>query len=153
MIAPVSQEEHKKLAIGYFEAAWELIDLPQRTDMQNQDMLTLAFASRQHWLDARGTMQNQMISDWQVSHVASLLDISAIAIPYAESAVRMSDGEGIPTWLKASAHEGLARAYACAGYEDEYRDEAAKTRKLLEGVEVKEDRDLIEGQLQSIDTP
>lgn len=142
--------DHRALGAQYFNAAWDLIDLADRTPAQDRDMLTLAFASRQHWIEAGGSDENLAISDWQVAHAASLAGWADIALVFARAAVERADASNVPTWTKASAHEGLARAHAAAGDNASYETEADRCRELLAQVDDDEDRALIQSQLDSI---
>jgi hypothetical protein len=147
--------DHRALAIGYFNAAWDLIDAAARTPAQDQEMLSIAMASRQHWVEAEDSAENLIVADWQVAHAASLAGLSDTALSFARSAVdRAADNDtDLPTWLKASVHEGMARAHACAGDAVGYEREAAVTRKLLDAVDDADDRELVAGQLASITAP
>ena len=145
--------EHRILGVNYFNAAWELIDLPSRTPAQDLDMVTLACASRQHWHEAGGTDENLAVADWQVAHAASLAGWSGIALSFARACVDRVSASDVPTWMKASAHEGLARAHAAAGDRASYEAEAARCRELLAQVDGDEDRTLIQNQLDSIPAP
>jgi hypothetical protein len=144
---------HRARAIEYFNAAWALIDLPDRTREQARDMLTLACASRQHWLDAGGSAENLAVAEWQVAHAASLAGYPDVALAFAGAAVERAEAADLPTWLRASAHEGLARAHAADGDGDGYRSEAALARELLAAVTDPEDRELVAAQLASIPAP
>lgn len=145
--------DHRALAIGYFNATWDLIDQPTRTAEQDRDMLSSAFASRQHWIEAGGTDGQLITSDWQVSHVASLVGLGDLALRFAQAAADRASASEIPDWLFASTHEGLARAHAALGDVDAYNREATLTRSLLEQVTDDEDRALIASQLASIPPP
>jgi hypothetical protein len=145
--------DHRKLAIGYFNAAWDLIDLDSRTPQQCRDLLGIALASRQHWIEAGGTEQNLAVSDWQVAYAASLGGFGGLALSFAKAAVDRAEAADAPTWMRASVHEGLARAHAAAGDRAGYDREAALTRELLSQVEEAEDRELVQSQLESIVPP
>lgn len=147
--------DHRALAIGYFNAAWDLIDAASRTPEEDQEMLSLALASRQHWVEAGGSLENLVVADWQVAHVASLAGLPDTALSFARSAVARTDASDadLPVWMKASAHEGLARAHAAAGDRDGYQREAAITTELLTSVDDADDRELVAGQLASIPPP
>ena len=56
----------------------------------------------------------------------------------------------MPTWLVASTQEGLARAHAAAGHDEERDRWAADARRTLEAVDDDEDRELIESQLATV---
>ena len=68
---PGPQADRRALAVAHYNAAWELIDLPERSGEQVRDMLALACASRALWADI-GTEENAVIADWLVAHAASL---------------------------------------------------------------------------------
>ncbi|HTR70495.1 MAG TPA: hypothetical protein VMH41_09760 [Mycobacteriales bacterium] len=145
--------DHRALASGYFNAAWDLIDLDPRTAEQDRDMIGIALASRQHWIEAGGTPTHLATSDWQVAHAASLAGFGELAMTFALAAVERAESNPVPDWLVASAHEGLARAYASVGDVAGYEREAATTRELLEKVSDPDNRDLVAGQLASIPVP
>jgi hypothetical protein len=145
--------DHRSLAARYYNAAWELIDLAERTPEQDRDMVTRAFTSRQHWIEAGGGDENLAVSDWQVAHAASLAGWSDIALAFARSAVERAERADAPTWLQASTHEGLARAHAAGGDRTAYEQEAQRCRDLLAQVDDEEDRALVESQLDAIPLP
>jgi hypothetical protein len=146
--------DHRALAAGYFNAAWDLIDRADRTAADDRDMMTLAFASRQHWIEAGGTAENLAVADWQVAHTASLAGVADVALMFARAAVeRAESADDAPTWLVASVHEGLARAHAAAGDRASYETEAARCRELLAQVDDEGDRALVQSQLDAIPAP
>jgi hypothetical protein len=145
--------DHRALAAGYFNAAWDLVDTADRTQAQDRDMVTLAFASRQHWIEAEGTAQNLAVADWQVAHTASLAGLADVAVVFAQAAVERAESADVPTWMLASVHEGLARAHAAAGDKASYEREAQRCRELLAQVGDEDDRALVQSQLDAIVPP
>src|SRR4051794_28047527 len=113
--------DHRSLAVGYFNGTWDLINATGRTPDQDLDMLSLTFASRQHWIEAGGTDENLAVADWQVAHVASLAGFTDVADAFSTAAYDRAHATSAPTWLQASTAEGRARACAAmhdiAGYE------------------------------------
>jgi hypothetical protein len=144
---------HRALAVGYFNAAWELIDAASRTPEQARDMLTTAFASRRHWIDAGGTAENVAIADWQVAHAASLAGFPDVAEAFSAAAYDTARAESLAPWMLASTAEGRARARAAAGDRDGFARYAGETHELLKQVEDDEDRELVERQLAAIPPP
>lgn len=144
---------HRALAVGYFNTAWELIDSASRTAEQARDMVTTAFASRRHWIDAGGTAENVVIADWQVAHAASLAGFLDVSEAFSQAAYDGARHAGLASWVLASTAEGRARARAAAGDHDGFERFAAEARDLLAQVHDDEDRRLIEGQLASIPAP
>jgi hypothetical protein len=145
--------DHRSLAVGYFNAAWDLIDMQDRTTEQDLEMLANACASRQHWSQAGGSARNLVIADWQVAHAASVAGLPDVAVRFAAAAVHRAEASDVPDWLVASAHEGLARAYAAAGDAAAYEQEATTTRDLLATAQPGENRDLVASQLAGIAAP
>lgn len=145
--------DHRALAVGYFNSTWELIDLPSRTPEQDRDMLASALASRQHWGEGGGEAENLAIADWQVAHVASLAGWPEVAVTFAAAAYERARAADLPTWMRASTAEGMARACAAAGDRAGYDKYATEARELLATVDDEEDRNLVESQLASIRRP
>lgn len=143
---------HRSFAVAAFNAAWQLVDSPQRSAADDRQMLTLAFASRWHWGEV-GTPENKVIADWQVGHVASLVGNAPLALEFARAAYDAARADDLPDWLRASTAEGLARAHACAGDRTSYETCAAEARQLVEQLDDEEDRELILGQLATIPLP
>jgi hypothetical protein len=142
--------DHRALGVGYFNQTWDLVDAGRRTPEQDRDMLTTAFASRRHWIDAGGTDENLVVSDWQIAHVASLAGFADVATAFSVAAYDRARTAQLPTWLLASTAEGRARACAAAGDTDGYQRFANETRELLSQVDDDDDRQLIESQLAAI---
>lgn len=46
-------EENRKMAAGFFNAVWALLDKPGRSSDEDLQMVLLAHASRAHWQVAR----------------------------------------------------------------------------------------------------
>ena len=61
-----------------------------------------------------------------------------------------SPASPVELWLVASAQEGMARAHAAAGHDQERDQWAADARATLAGVDDDEDRELIESQLATV---
>ena len=145
-------EARRKTAAELFNQTWRLIELPGRTPEQDRRMLVTACASWLEW-DAAGTEENRAIADWQIAHVASLLGYGDLALAHATAAFERTEGGQLPSWLRASALEGLARAHAAAGHKAE-RDScvqrAAAALRDLSDPEDREDRDLIASQLATV---
>lgn len=146
----VTSATHRTLAVQLFNRTWELLE-SSRAPADDRTMLACALASRLHW-SGIGTDENYAAGDWLVAHVASHLGYCDVALDFAASAYEtaLAAAPPVPLWLLASTQEGLARAHACAGHDDERDRFAADARATLDAVDDEEDRDLIAGQLASI---
>ena len=141
--------DHRALASRFYNAGWELLEAPSRDDDDNALLLTNAFASRAHWLEAGGTQQ-WIISEWMVSRAAAATGWSDLALFFGMRAFRGAQEPSVADWVVASAAEGVARAYAAAG-DDVQRDEWIERAQLLvEAIVNPQDRALIASQVASL---
>jgi|SRR5690349_13748915 hypothetical protein len=140
----------RALAVGLFNRTWELLEA-DRDDAADRTLLATALASRLHW-EGIGTDENYAAGDWLVAHVASHLGHADLALDFAAAAHQraVEADPAVPLWLVASTQEGMARAHAVAGHDDERDRWAADARATLEDVDDAEDRELIESQLGSV---
>jgi len=139
---------HRTLAKRTYNAVWELIGKSGRTAEDDRRMLLLTCASRVHWGEAGGAREHA-IGDWQVAHVLSLLGSGELALSFARSALAVVEEHGWTDFTLASAHEGMARAYAAMG-DSAHRDAHAELcRKAMETLP-EEDREVVAGQLASV---
>ncbi|HUP87268.1 MAG TPA: hypothetical protein VM143_16565 [Acidimicrobiales bacterium] len=141
---------HGELAVATYNAAWELVDSPDRTSTQDDEALTLAFASRWHWGLAGGGDEQLAIGDWFIGHVAAHLGLAALAVRFSGRALDRVESVGIGGWLLASVYEGMARAHACARDPEGRERYTALAESALTDVDDPEEREVIEDQLRSI---
>ena len=148
--ADLAPEAQRALAVRLFNRTWELLD-SERDAAGDREVLATAMASRLLWQGV-GTDENLAAGDWLVSHVASRLGHGDLALDFAAAAhERVStSNEQLPPWLVASTLEGLARAHAVAGHDEERDAFAADARSVLEAVDDDEDREIVEGQLATV---
>lgn len=141
----------RSLAVRLFNQTWELLERTDRGAAGDRAMLAGAMASRLLW-EGIGSDENLAAGDWLVAHVASHLGYAGLALDFASAAHERVVGAepAVPTWLVASTQEGLARAHAVAGQDEERDRWAADARRTLESVDDDEDRELIESQLATV---
>lgn len=144
-----TDQASRKLAAQLFTETWRLIDLPVRTPEEDRRMLITACAAWLQW-DAVGTEENRAVSDWQIAHVASLLGYGDLALAHATAAFERAQSGELPSFMRASALEGLARAHATAGNKAERDACFERASAALHDIEDPEDRDLIAGQLRTV---
>jgi hypothetical protein len=147
LLDPTAQ---RALAVRLFNRTWELLETT-RDAAADRELLGSALASRLHW-EGIGTDENLAAGDWLVAHVASQLGYADLALDFATAAHQRASEAGpqLPLWLLASTQEGLARAHAVAGHDEERDRWAADARTTLSGVDDDEDRELIESQLDTV---
>ena len=142
--------DHRELAVETYNAAWDLLDSPTRTDEEEDRALTLAFASRYHWGEAEGEAEQLAVGDWFIGHVAAHLGLAGLAQRFSQRALDRVEAAAIDGWLRASVYEGMARAAVCARNEADRAQYTALADAALAEIEDPEEREVIEDQLRSI---
>jgi hypothetical protein len=147
----VSEDFHRDIAVDRFNAAWDLIDKADRTPDDDVELLLAAMTSRWHWSRVGGA-EEVATGDWQVAHVASLLGLGDLALVFAERHLAAATSLGWTGWRLASAHEGMARAFAVCGDADGRAHHLALAHEALAGEADAGDRQVILDQLATVPT-
>jgi len=146
----LSREQRRQLAIDLFNHVWTLIELPQRTPAQDDEMIHAAHASRSHWGEV-GTKANLARGEWQVSRVYTVLGRSEPALYHAHRCLAyVEEGDGVEDWDLPFAFEALARAQAVAGDVGESLRYETLAREAGEGIADEEDRDHLLSELATL---
>jgi hypothetical protein len=147
---PLEAASHRQLAIELFNRTWELLDKETRTDADDAEMLTAAFASRYHWREI-GEPKNFSVSDWQVSRVAAVLGLPDLAERYGRRALEVAASANLDSFYVGYGHEALARAAQLAGNRDETKRHLDRARDLLEHVADSSARELLAADLAELE--
>jgi hypothetical protein len=149
-IDPAQQDAwHRAFAPALFNATWQLIEKEGRSEDDDLAMLLSAAGSRWHWGRVGGPEQ-QASGDWQVAHVLSLLGEGSLALRFARRNLATATENDWTGWRLASAHEGVARAYATIGDTAQRDEHIAAAEQALAAETDHEDRKVIADQLASI---
>ncbi len=140
---------HRHFAPACFTRAWELLDKPDRTPAENDEMLLAAMASVWHWsrhTDSRP--RNLAVGYWQVSRIHAVLGNGVEARRFAaRSALHATDE---PPFYMAYAHEALARAGRVLADEDAAARHLAEARHLMTKVTDPEQRAMLAADLATL---
>jgi hypothetical protein len=140
---------HKYFAAHCFNQAWDLMDKKDRTRDEDLLMVALNQASLYHWSQrADCTGQNRSVGYWQASRIQAILGNIAEAQHYAE--ICLSYSHNLEPFYIGYAYEALARAEKIAGNDPKYREYLAVAETKAEAVSAKEDRELLESDLESL---
>jgi hypothetical protein len=140
---------HRQVAVQQFNATWDLIDNVDRSADDDVEMLLAAATSRWHWAKV-GTAENVAAGDWQVAHVAALLGYGELSVTFATRNLAAAMEHGWSGWQLASAHEGVARAWAAAGDPAKRDEHIAAANVALEGEDDPDNAQVVIDQLASI---
>ena len=126
---------HRWFAAHCFNAAWELIDKPNRTTEEDEQMLRLSLASAYHWTQRPDcSNETNSVGYWQTSRIYALLNQPDNARRYGNLALASASHEGVGPFYRAYAYEALARAEALAGNHDLAAQHAAEGRRFAADV-------------------
>lgn len=142
-------ESERQLAADLFNLVWTLLEQTGRTTEDDDRMVHAAHASRYHWGQVGGPEQ-LAIGEWQCARVYSVLGRAEPALHHARRCLEIAAANPVPDWLIASAHEGLARAYAVAGQRESAFASRAAAEAALTKVTDAEDRQVVQDDLASL---
>lgn len=142
-------DSERQLAADLFNLVWTLLEQTGRTTEDDDRMVHAAHASRYHWGQVGGPQQ-LAIGEWQCARVYSVLGRAEPALHHARRCLEIATAGAVPDWLIASAHEGVARAYAVAGQRESALAARAEAEAALEKVTDAEDRQVVQDDLASL---
>ena len=87
----IGDDTRRRLAAGLFNRVWTLLDTPDRTPEQDDEMLHAAHASRYHWGELE-TGARLARGEWQCSRVYAVLGRPEPALHHAHRCLTMRDG-------------------------------------------------------------
>lgn len=145
-------EQHRQLGIDLFNYTWTLIDKPDRSAEESDEMIHAAHASAYHWRQV-GEPLNFARSDWLLSRVYALLERPEAALYHAQRSLDTCLEKNIGDFDLAFAYEALARAYAAAGLAVEAKAYLAQAREAGQQIQEEDDRQYFFAELKSITIP
>lgn len=138
----------RRLASELFNLTWDYLGMDTRAPEQDDSMVHAAHASRWHWGKVGGPEQ-WAIGDWLCSRVYAVLGRGDQALYHALRCLAICDEYEVSSFVRASAHEALARAHAVRGEPEAARVE----RNLSYGAAIDlddDDRGVIEADLATL---
>lgn len=151
-VPPLDANQHREQAVALFNGVWEMLDVPDRTPAQDDQMVHAAHASRWHWSQTGdlGGDQQLAVGEWQCARVYSVLGRGEPALHHAQACLTICEQSGLADWVVAAAYEALARASAVAGNASEARTWLARGRTATAAIADAEDREVIDADLDSL---
>ena len=148
--AALSEEQRRRLAVDLFNHTWTLLELPDRSPEQDDEMIHAAHASRYHWGEV-GTRANLGRGKWQISRVHVTLGRPEPALHHAHRCLAyVEQGDGVEDWDLPFAYEALARASALAGDVGESLRYEQLAREAGTAIADAEDRDHLLSELATL---
>jgi DNA-binding transcriptional MerR regulator len=133
---------HRQLAVDLYNSTWALIEKPDRSADETDEMIHRAHASRWHWARV-GEAVNLARGEWLCSRVYATLGRGEPSLWHARRCVEIDEANGIADWDIAAAFEAMARASYAAGDPASGALWKAKALTALDGIADADDRDPI----------
>jgi tetratricopeptide (TPR) repeat protein len=140
---------HQFFSANCFNRTWELIEEPNRSDVENEQMLLFAHASLWHWTMREDcTERNRSTGYWQLARVYAVLGQAENAMRYGELCLQLCQSES--AFYLGYAHEAVARAAMLAGDRELAIAHVNEARKLAAQVDEADERTALEKDLGTI---
>jgi hypothetical protein len=130
---------HRWHAVECNNLAWSLSDSPDRTRLQDEDMLNAAHASAYHWSRV-GTDLNRARAMMLLGHVHAAVGHGTAALAYAQDSFDYLTAHDPPDWEIAFAHAVLAHAAFAAGRAELHLRHFVEARELGQAIADPEDK-------------
>jgi hypothetical protein len=147
-------DAHRRLGKALYNHTWTLLEQPDPSQEQVDEMIAATHASAWHWSNAGGTLANAARSQWQIARVYATLGRGEPALTHARRCLELAEAAtkaGVADdWDVPSALESLARAQSVAGERQAAAQTLARGREAAAKIADPEDRQLIESDLASI---
>ena len=145
-----ADQAHRHFSASCFNLAWELIEKPDRTAEDDEQMVRLAQASLWHWTQRSDcTDKNLSIGYWQVSRVYALLDKADSSRQYAQLCLDKTPADE-PFFL-GYVYEAFARAESIAGNDEKAAGYLKQARGYAEEVTDLNDKQLLVDDLKTLE--
>jgi hypothetical protein len=145
---PVNKDLHRRLAVDLNQLTWRLLEKPDHTPEEADEMLEAAYASCYHWRQA-GTPLEQARGHWLIARVCAVLARPDSALHHARRSLEICEQNGYGDFDLAYAFEGMARAAAAAGQVATCREWRERAQQAGAAIREEEDRKLFLSDLNS----
>jgi hypothetical protein len=142
----------RALAVGLYNRCWVLLELPDRTPEQDDELVHAAHASRHHWGEIADTPARAWRGEWLCSRVYAVLGRPEPALWHARRALALVDArpDAAEAWDRPAVLEALARASFVAGDATAARAWKAEAAALAAAIDDSDDRTVVEDDLASL---
>jgi len=145
------QAAHRYFSVKCFNRAWDLIDKPDRTPDEDEQMIQLSLVSHWHWTQREDYQdKNASIGYWQTSRIYAMLGQSEHARKYGLLCLQASKGNDVEPFFLGYAYEALARSEKVAGHDEKKRGYIDLAFEILSKISDPEEKKMLQDDLESI---
>ena len=145
----LGHDEERRLAATLFNHVWDLMEKPDRSAADDDEMLHGAHASRYHW-GVAGEPVHWARGEWQCSRVYAVLGRFEPALHHAGRCLSLAVQHGLGPFDVGVAHEALARSYRMVGDAAKVTEHLALGRAEAAGIIDADDRAILDADLASL---
>ena len=143
-------EMHQSLAINLNQETWGLLEREDRTDNDDQRMITFAKGSLYHWQKSPNCKPvNHQRGEWLISHVYAVLNRGKEALFHAEICMDITMNESLNDFDLAYAYECKARAYAALDFPQKMNKCYSNAKAIGKTIKKNKDKKLFFSDLYS----
>lgn len=139
----------KEQAIYCFNKTWDLIDLNERTEQDNLNMIHCAHASRYLWGEV-GTPLHWERGEWQISKVYYLTGNAESALYHAKACLTICEIENIADFDITFAYEAMANAYKLKGNTEMFQHYKSLAFESLDNIAEQSNKDYALSELNKL---
>ncbi len=147
--SPLGHEEERRLATALFNHVWDLMEKPDRSVADDDEMLHGAHASRYHWGVVGGPV-HWARGEWQCSRVYTVLGRFEPALHHAGRCLALAVQNGLGPFDLGAAHEALARSYRIVGDTAKVVEHVALGQAEATAITDQSDRAILDADLASL---
>ncbi len=141
--------QHRKLGIDLFNYVWNLLEKPDRTKEEDDEMIHAAHASRWHW-GIIGEPEHLARGEWQISRAYATLGRGEAALRHGLRSLEICRQHAIEDFDLAYAYEAVARAWAVLGGQEERRRYLTLAQEAGAAIKETDDKELLFKDLETI---
>ena len=140
---------HRSQAVEANNSVWELLERPDRTPEEDEELLRRAYAAAYHWNRTSGTAPaNEVRASYLVGKAHLVTASPDLALRAAERMLGLCAAHDLQDFDLAYAHELHGRALAALGRSEEAAEAARAARAVT--VADEEDREIVERDLADL---
>ena len=146
------QKDHQVLSVHCFNACWTIMEKPDRTPEDVENMLLLAYTSLWHWKQREDCQPIHLsIGYWQVSRAHALAGQGEMARFFGEKCLGVGESSALPAFYIGYAYEALARAETVQHNVHTVKTHLESARERLRDVTDVEEKTMLEADLVEIE--
>ncbi len=144
------EEAHEQSAKRANGRVWQLLEKPDRTALEDEEMVLAAHASLYHWQFAGSGVHAQR-GHWLLAHVYAVLEEPAPCMKHASRCMELTETHGseMKDFDRAYAYEAAARAHALQGDVEKAKAYHDIATQAGEAISDPEDKTVFESDLSS----